>query len=535
MLVLLVLILVLVLVPVAIRQVRPAGLLPAALLALGLLPCARADLAHQPVFYEGRIGPYSARVMVRPPDVIPGLAEISVRILDGDVREVTALPLKWNSGRQGAPAPDVARPIRGETNLFSAELWFMESGAFSVEVALSGAAGEGQALIPVNSTATRVMGLPRALGAGLAGLGAVLVLLFIAIAGAAVRESVLAPGDAPSPRRRWGARGTVAGVAGLAVLLLGGGWKWWQAEAGEYRNNRLYRPRAVQAVVAEGTGPRRLQLKLSPNDPRREVPLVPDHGKLMHLFLVREPGLDAFAHLHPIRVNRHLFETMLPPLPAGEYAVYGQITYETGFTETLTNRVHLPPSSSPPSSSPDDAWLTTSPAGGSATFPDGHAIKRLDDGPLMARTPVSLRFQVSAANRPAALEPYLGMFGHLVLRDRAGRVFTHLHPGGSFSMAAQQLFEMREEGRAPRQVAFGKDDPMCQLPGLEESAAVWAARTGTAADGIVSFPYEFPAPGEYRLWAQFKAGGEVRTAAFDVQVGEAGRALAAASGGNVAR
>jgi hypothetical protein len=116
------------------------------------------------------------------------------------------------------------------------------------------------------------------------------------------------------------------------------------------------------------------------------------------------------------------------------------------------------------------------------------------------------------------LQPYLGMTGHLVLRKEDGTVFTHLHPGGSYSMAAQQLFEMRADGRAPLKAAHATNDPICRLPTTEELASGWRAGGQTEPGGVISFPYAFPKAGRYRLWLQFKVDGEVRTAVFDTEV-----------------
>jgi hypothetical protein len=44
-------------------------------------------------------------------------------------------------------------------------------------------------------------------------------------------------------------------------------------------------------------------------------------------------------------------------------------------------------------------------------------------------------------------------------------------------------------------------------------------RLESVRPGTLSFPYEFPQPGRYRLWVQVKIGGKVQTAVFDAEVG----------------
>jgi hypothetical protein len=134
------------------------------------------------------------------------------------------------------------------------------------------------------------------------------------------------------------------------------------------------------------------------------------------------------------------------------------------------------------------------------------------DGPLIENRDTRLRFAVrDVILRPVKLDHFMGMAGHLILRREDGAVFTHLHPSGSFSMAAQQLFELRAEGKAPLKVASSKEDPLCKLPPPDAS-------TSTMTHEDISFPYAFPKPGGYRLWVQVKVRGEVLTGVFDVNV-----------------
>jgi hypothetical protein len=213
----------------------------------------------------------------------------------------------------------------------------------------------------------------------------------------------------------------------------------------------------------------------------------------MHLFLIKKDDMAAFAHLHPIQRERGSFESVLPPLAPGTYSIYADVTHESGLARTLVSEIQLPGSSAPGSRDPDDSWWLPE-------APDREEIevRRLDSSPVAAKQEVTLRFDVlSADGQPAPLEPYLGMWSHAVIRAKDGSVFTHLHPAGTISMTAQELFARRERGEDLRKPI----DVVCGRPERE-----------------LIFPYLFPQPGEYRIWVQVKANGRVVTAAFDMQV-----------------
>ena len=90
----------------------------------GLYLATAGHVGSKNVFFAGDAGPYPVSVVVRPPDVVPGLAEISVRVpgAAGDVERVTVRPVRWDAAPEGgAPPPDIALPVPGDPELHAAE------------------------------------------------------------------------------------------------------------------------------------------------------------------------------------------------------------------------------------------------------------------------------------------------------------------------------------------------------------------------------------------------------------------------------
>lgn len=551
----------------------------ALLLLLFVVAPARAHIGSPNVIFEGNAGPYPVRVVVRPPQVVPGLAEISVRVVGTGVTRVAVLPVHWKVGKGGSPPPDVAKLVRGETNLYAATLWLMASGAYSVNVRVEGGGGAGDVMVPVNSIATARLEMPQWYGAVLIVLASFLFIAAVRLVGAAWGEAVLEPGaPVSSPVRR---RSLLA-MTGSALLFSGmvvGGKAWWDAVDRDYRSNRLYRPLPVttDVRVTNGVPILRLRVDLSGGSQRYWTPLQADHGKLMHLFLIRDEEPDTFAHLHPLQRNSTTFETAVPPLPAGRYSVIADVTHETGFTQTLVAKATLPepspllekvprrggaadpfcgvplrrlanavgaavPTGAAGTNStsttnsmeaanafdPDDSWHFGEPLpvgnplrAGTCRLPGGFVMEWENFGPLETKREAPLRFRVLKSDgSPASLEPYIGMAGHAAVRHADGGVFAHLHPAGTISMAAQEAFVRREEKPEKKSTAGVAQRGHVATAPTAAAAAATAMSPAPAAE-IVSFPYEFPRAGHYRLWVQVKCEGRVLTGVFDAAVAEA--------------
>lgn len=300
--------------------------------------------------------------------------------------------------------------------------------------------------------------------------------------------------------------------------------RWWAKVDADYLNNRLYRPLEAQANIRSTQNRQVLDVSIDSRELHRHdhTTIIPDHGKLMHLFLVREPGMEAFAHLHPVRLDNYQFETPLPPLPPGRYAVYADITHESGLARTAVGQIDLtgaPNDAGSATLDADDSWQSylsseTVPVKLSPDTPnlpsssftsvvtsldDGYTLQNLSTGAPRENTETVLEFTVlNSKGQRASLERYLGMLSHAVVRHEDGSVFTHLHPLGTISMASQRAFVKRE---------FGTAGPNANEDGFCNSRS-----------SQISFPYAFPKPGKYRVWVQVKVDGRVRTGVFDTTV-----------------
>jgi len=527
------------------------------------------------VTFEGNAGPYKVIASIAPPDVIPGTALVTV-YLEGAGKgvQVSAKPVYWSAGIDGTPKADKAEPSPTEPGKYEVKIWFMSMGTSSIEITVSGPQGKGSVLVPVMAVSTAKKSMSAGLGWGLLAMAVFLVILMVTIISSSVSDSQLNPAEQLTSRLR---RRRITGGIGafiVLVLILWGGRQWWNAAANSY-NKYLYRPLQATTTINNHLGILTMRIDTTMlNDmartghmsiTRKINYIVPDHGKLMHMFLVKAGDMDVFAHLHPRRVDSLTFVSNMPNLPAGKYWIYADITRLSGFAETIVDTLTVPetvfrtagnvPEIKLPADKDDTYFVTNSISSKNLNGAPLNAVMcgspgveaKMNDGStavwiqtpgqqLKANELSLLKFEVLGPDRkPAQLEPYLGMMAHAVIMKDDGSVYIHLHPSGSYSMGSQKAlldriaFHQPLDKYLPAPTVFADSINrfVNQLDTMDETERNKLLMAGmdhpVAKDGSheahqISFPYTFPQPGKYRIWIQAKRNGQILNSAFDAEV-----------------
>ena len=486
-----------------------------------------AHVGSPDVFYEGNAGPYRVFVTVRVPQVIPGVAEIQIRSESKDVRAIRVVPMRLaGPGSNLPPTPDLAAQSKDDPQFFTAALWLMESGALQVRMLVDGAQGPGEVSVPVPSSAQRTLPMQKSLTVLLLVLMLLLAVGAVFIVGAIVREGNLEGGEVPSDARKRRARRAMLATAVIVAAILFLGKAWWGVNAADFqRRVDFFKPPGAALKLVDA---RRLEIRVERPDARAELAdrrspaylrlsdVIPDHGHLMHLFLIRVPELNAMWHLHPDPAGGDAFTLDLPDLPAGRYQVFADVVDPRGYPWTLVGGIDLPQiAAGKPLAGDDSTWsgapLAAEPAADSTESPlpdGGRIVWQRPPGGLKAGVPLEFTFAVQNKDgRPAQdMEPYMGMAGHAEFVRSDLSVFAHVHPSGSVSMAA---LELAQGGMAD---AAGSAQGSMSMP-----MSMPTADAGPLSPEV-RFPYGFPEPGEYRLFVQIKRAGHVETGVFDAHV-----------------
>jgi hypothetical protein len=181
-----------------------------------------------------------------------------------------------------------------------------------------------------------------------------------------------------------------------------------------------------------------------------------EHERRMHLIVVRR-DFAGFQHLHPAQEEDGSWSVDIPGLEPGVHRVFAD--FSSGGTSVTPATDVFVPGGFVPEELPEPASV--------ADAGDGYAVA-IDSADLHAGETVPVRFTVSRDGEELeGVEPYLGADGHLVALREGDQAFLHTHP----------------EGEA-------------------------------GGSGPIAFDVEYPSAGRYRLFLQFRHGGEVRTAEF---------------------
>jgi hypothetical protein len=459
---------------------------------------AHAHIGSPDTFLQASIGPYTVLLAAHPPATTPGALELDLRFNPDD--HLTAI----SAALDNAPPTPVHLVLDGTA---STSLWSPTAAAQTLHLTVQGSRGPATYTVTLPATPQTSSSWPNRFGLIATRSGETSVWLLVsavALALAVVLFVVLPAGNPRHPyRRRLLLSATVVILLAAAAIL-------------------SHRPPPTTTLTATLTNAH-LDLTLT-NPAERFTDLVPDHGKLLHLFLIREPRKDVLLHLHPQQLSAGRFTSPLPAMPPGVYTLFADLYHReagpelAGRSETATLRLDLPPQPHTTTTDPDDTIavlpaiadrvanppVASSPVSGeqqllrTAHLPDGYTLQLRTPADLAPLHAVLLEATLldPAGQPPQDMALYLGMNAHAVVLRSDDAVFAHIHPGGTLPMLAGSMLA----GSMLAGSAMTMPEP--RAPVLNTA----------------TIPYGFPTPGLYRVFVQMKHGTRVETAAFDLSV-----------------
>lgn len=377
-------------------------------------------------------------VVVRRTDQVPGPVRVDV-IAHRPVR-ATAVRLGLRAAAGGDRSTAALTLVAGRAGTYAVTLHAERTGTHVLELT----AGEETSRLPFQLLAAGRAGRSDVLIYG--AFGAAGVLLIGALTSGALARRV--------PAVAFGGAAVLAAAVGLTAGLLAPQLNPARPPARPYAQLYLETSPAPQAGSAFG-------LRLSLLDGATGYPvddLVPNHAALTHLIVTSQDG-GYFRHVHPIRTGAGQWEVRLTADRSGRYLAYLELERADSGGQLVSG-----------------SFTVTGDAQAAAPKPVAAKHVRATAG---RATPIEVDAGVGVG-----VQPWLGMAGHLIVRDESGGYLGHVH---------EQL-SMR---------------PGVQPP--DETVASYGP--------ALRFTFRFPKPGRYFAWVQYVRDYQIRTVPYVFDVG----------------
>ncbi|WP_203856902.1 hypothetical protein [Plantactinospora mayteni] len=195
--------------------------------------------------------------------------------------------------------------------------------------------------------------------------------------------------------------------------------------------------------------------------------LVPHHAALGHLVVTSQDG-GFFRHAHPLRTAAGRLAVGLRVDRPGRYLAAVEVERLDSGAQLLTG----------------EFTVAGEARAGTAVPEAGVVVTTSPQRPVVGRPTL-----VEVDTGHADLQSWLGMAGHLIVRNQRGDFLGHVHESGSMAMA----MAMSGTGQAP-----------------DDTVGGYGPR--------LRFTFSFPAPGRYLAWTQYVRNFEIVTVPFVVDV-----------------